>query len=183
MALSDAGRAAVYARFSDKVLTVCLTLRHPTLAEPLRLCTDNAPVARTVDGGGGPVTATFHPFPMDITMPGQDPRQPTRTTISIHTPTSLTDEDGNPLITDPVTGRALTLHDVLRGLRPAPTLDLEVVLADEPDEVEMGPLTLRLNSRESTTAQIVGDFDYGSPLDEAWPGDTITPATHPGAFQ
>ncbi len=164
MSLTDAARQEAYARNSDAAWLLCISITHPTLQEPLRLVGDNKDMVRTVGGQ----SVTFKAFPFEFVLPGDDPDNPTKVGVTIY--------DG------PVDGDGTTLTQILRGLRPAPQLTAECVTSKDPDTVEQGPFDMTLRERDSVEGQITAEFGYEDILDDAYPGNTISPATFPGLF-
>ena len=160
MPLTDTGRTEAYAERSDAAWLTCLTFDHADLAVPIRVVDDNVDLARTV--GGLPVP--FNWFPFEITLPGQDPDNPT-------TEVTVQFEDPNSEVASKV-----------RGLRPSPTLTVEVVTSKNPDVVERGPFVVTLQRRATADGRIVGTFGFEDILNDASPSDSYTPDKCPGLF-
>lgn len=167
MALSAAARLAAYARESDAVWHLCVTIAHPSLNPPIRVTDNNENVARIVGGQ----EVEFIAFPFEIALPSDDPEHQGRVQVKIH------DQE-----IDFLDGTRGTITSKIRGLRPAPTLTMEVVTSKDPDTVERGPFAMTLRDRDSTDGQIVCDFAFEDILDDAHPGDYYTAANAPGLF-
>lgn len=101
-------------------------------------------------------------LPMEITLPSEDDAAP-RAQITLHD----------------VTREAMPL---IRSVTSAPTVKLELVLASDPDTVELAfdglSMTAISYNRETVTAQLVAD----NLALEPFPAHTFTPAYFPGLF-
>lgn len=101
-------------------------------------------------------------LPMEITLPSEDDAAP-RAQITLHD----------------VTREAMPL---IRSVTSAPTVKLELVLASDPDTVELAfdglNMTAISYNRDTITAQLVAD----NLALEPFPAHTFTPAYFPGLF-
>jgi hypothetical protein len=148
---------AMLAQESAEVFLVCLTIAHPTFAQPYLLVNDYNPLVRTA--------GTFTPFAFDASLPNeQDDQLP------------------QPMITiDNVD------NEILKAVRtvpmPRPTLTMEVVLASSPNTVEAGPFEFSLLSAPYNDATIQGSIGFEDDfLNTAFPAATYTPVNSKGLF-
>jgi len=70
----------------------------------------------------------------------------------------------------------------LRGIEAQPTINLSVVLASDPDTVEIGPIAFKLKSIEYDALTITGELGLRDMYNEGVPKDSFDPNTAPGLF-
>lgn len=153
MPLSAAAQKALQSAQTDEVFLECLTITHPTMAEPLRLVNDRQDLARTA--------GTFQRFPFQITAPVNDEQRMPELRISI----------------DNVDQRIVTAIRSLAGDPDEVTITYEVVLHSSPNTVEYGPIDFRLDGVQNApqTLQLVCSFHRGF-LNAGFPGRLIAPS-------
>lgn len=148
---------AMLAQETAEVFLVCLTISHPTFAEPYRLVNDYNPLVRAA--------GTFTPFAFDVSLPNEQDDQLPQPTLTI-------DNIDNTI-----------LKAVRTVPLPRPTITMEVVLASSPDTVEAGPFEFSLLSapyNDSTIQGVIGfEDDF---LNTAFPAATYTPVNSKGLF-
>jgi Domain of unknown function (DUF1833) len=153
---SQALIAAVFKQETDEAFIPLLTIAHPDLEEgPIHVCLNSVDIISRGD--------TYIAYPFEIDLPNQDPEQPSRVTLTID------NVDRN-------------IVAALRELEGAPTVTLEVVLASDPDIVEAGPHGFTLRNANYDILQIDGELAFEDILNEPFPAESFTPATHPGLF-
>lgn len=103
-------------------------------------------------------------YPARIRFPEQNPEQPPRGQLQI----------------DNIDREILKAIRLLQGRKPIVTLS--VVLESDPDTVEVGPIFFELNRTPWNRYTITADLGTEPILNETWPKDAFTPATHPGVF-
>jgi Domain of unknown function (DUF1833) len=145
---------AIAAQESDEVLVVLLTLSHPSIDEPLRVCNDSQDVVSRGE--------TFLSLPFIVTMPDDSPTSVPQVNITL-------DAIDRSFI------------QAIRSIDSAPSLLMELVLASDPDSVEMD-WDFVLRNVEYDAFSITGTLSYEQILDEPYPGDEVTPSTLPGVF-
>ena len=158
--VSSAFKAAVAAQQTGEAVLVLLTIDHEDLSYsggpgPIYLTSDSV---NTVSRGN-----THLPFPFQIALPDEREDRP---------PVSQ-------LIIDNVSREIIP---TIRSLTSAPTITLELVLASDPETVEAGPFVFTLKDATYDLLTIAGRLGYEDILNERWPIDDFTPASHPGLF-
>ncbi|WP_162917697.1 DUF1833 family protein [Dongia deserti] len=149
---------AAFKQETDEVVVALLTIEHPDLVPPARVCSD----AVDITSRGNVFTGGV---PFLITLPDQDPETQARVRLTM----DVIDQ---------------TLVAVVQSI-PAdspPTVTLEVVLAATPDVVESGPYAFTLRNAEGDITTIEGELAFEDLLSEPFPADSFTPASHPGLF-
>lgn len=153
--ISEAHIRAANAQETDECWCPLIVIDHGSLDEPLRFTNVGGDVEHNGD--------TYRHFPFNIVI-FQD------------------DEDAQPqarLVIDNVSREIVA---AVRALRPAPTVKIMVVLASDPDviELEYPPLPLsNLTYDVFTVEGIISAEDFtGEPI----PGGKFTPAAFPGLF-
>jgi hypothetical protein len=156
VSLSSTFVNAINAPRTDEAFLVLLTIDHPDLASPLRLTTDG--VDTTSNGN------TFVPFPFDIALPRQD------------------DETSGALARLTIDNADRRVTEALRSVNSAPQVDLEVVLASDPDTVEATWPTFQLTNARVTLETVEGDLVLEIYDQTAFPSARMDPENFPGIF-
>ncbi len=154
--ISSAMQTAIHARATDEVFLVLLTIDHEDL-----------PVAERYVNNTEDITSNgrvFTAYPFSVTLPDQDPEKPPEVT----------------LVLDNV---AQDIIITLRSFSSPLSIDLEVVMASDPDTIEIGPLSLEVMNADWDAGVITCRISYPELLDEPVPFDTYSPALFPGMFK
>lgn len=156
--LSQAARAAAFAQSTDQCFLALLTLSHPTLPQPIRVCNDG----RDLVSRG----LTFQRFPFEFELPEESDAAPPTVRLRI----------------------CNVDRTVVAALRTAASsgepvqVRLEIVLASSPDTIETGPFDFALREASYDAIVVEGTLVYEDLLNEPFPADTFTPTTYPGLF-
>lgn len=149
---------AARAQETDEVVLVLLTIEHPQLVPPARVCSDAVDLVsrgNTFIGG----------IPFDVALPDEDPERQ----VTVRLQMDILDQK---------------LVEMIRTIPPdpRPTVTLEVVMASTPDIVEAGPYVFELTSADwdITTAEF--EIGFEDLLNEMCPAGRFLPSTHPGLF-
>lgn len=153
--LSSAAQAAITAAQTGEAFLVLLALSHPQLAAPIRVTSD---AVATVSGGD-----TFSPFPFTVQLPAERGDRLA----------------GATLVIDNVDRSVVT---ALRSIGSGPTVTLKVVLASSPNTVEAGPFVYTLKNAKYDALTVEGELAFEDILNEAFPGASFVPFSHPGLF-
>lgn len=148
-------KAAMLAEQSGAAFWFLLQLDHPTLAQPLRFCTNNEPLVRA--------TFTWAPTWFQIVLPGEDSDQVSAAQLQVE------NIDG------------AILQALLQLTSP---LQVKIYIATSADEAQLfGPFefTWRETTWDSTT--LSGSLEPDDLLNENWPKDEFTPTKFPGLFR
>ncbi|MCL4715450.1 MAG: DUF1833 domain-containing protein [Hyphomonadaceae bacterium] len=151
--LSAPATAAIAAEETDEVFLVLVGIDHVDLVQPIRVVNNVEPV----DSGG----ETYVGLPFEIELPDEGER-PGEARLSV----------------DNVDRRIV---EALRTVQSAPTVEIKVVLASQPDviEYELSGLTLRDTTYDVATVQGYLRYEDLS-IDPV--ADMITPSRFPGLF-
>lgn len=152
--LSAAALASAHAQETGEAWLVLLTITHPALAQPIRVTSDNQD---TVSNGN-----TFQTFPFQITLPGEDPESPSRARLKI-------DNVDRSIV------------NTLRTITSAPSLMIQVVLASQPNVIEVEFTGLTLREAEYDAQSVIGDLVFEAIFVEPLTIQ-MTPARFPGMF-
>jgi hypothetical protein len=155
--LSTTAKQAIFSQTSDEVFLVLVTVDHPDMAQPIRVTSDGVD---TISRGN-----TFIPFPFSLTLPSESEDSPPRAILSI-------------------SNVNLSVITEIRkaSVDPPPSVLIEIVLASDPDTVEVTTPTFELQNVSYTAAAIQGNLGVESLVGEPFPAGRITPANFPGAF-
>lgn len=151
--LSPAAVAAMNAPESGEVWLVLLTISNPGMTT-IRVVSNNEDI--TSRGN------TYLAFPFEIELPGQDPDSPSSARLRI----------------DNVDKRIV---EAVRSITTPPNVTIEVVLASQPDTVEIAYTDLTLRSVEYDADSVRGELTFESIFSEPVTL-TITPNRFPGLF-
>jgi len=151
--LSNTALAAMNAQQSGEVWLVLLTISNPGI-ETIRVVNNNEAI---VSRGN-----TYLAFPFEIELPGQDPDSPSSARLRI----------------DNIDKRIV---EAVRSISTPPIITIEVVLASQPDTVEIGYTDLTLRAVEYDVNSVRGELTFESIFSEPVTL-TITPNRFPGMF-
>jgi hypothetical protein len=152
--LSTAAVASANAQDTGEVWLVLLTITHETLLNPLRCVNNNEDISSR--------GLLFTAFPFQIILPSDDPDGVPRATLRI----------------DNVSREALA---TIRSLNSPPHVTLEVILASQPDVVEIAYNFLTLRNATYDATLIEGELYFDSMFSDPITV-TMTPSRFPGLF-
>lgn len=153
-ALSAPAVASQNAEQTGEVWLVLMSIAHATLAQPIRVANNN----ENITSNGHLYVA----WEFELDLPGEDPENPGNARLRI----------GN---IDPL------IIQSLRAIASPPTVTLQVILASNPDLVEIEFAGLVLRNATYDAMQIRGDLAFEEILTEPV-ATTLTPAKFPGMF-
>lgn len=141
------------AQETDEVFLTLITISHDSLTGPMYIVDHYDSI---ISNG-----VTYAGFPFQITLPDSGGEKPPRAQIKI-------DNIDRSIIS------------TLRGLLTPPMLQIDVVLASQPDVVEMSFGHLTLENIQYDSMEITGELAYENILVEPYPGISYTPDLFPG---
>jgi hypothetical protein len=152
--LSATAVASLNAQETGEVWLILLTIAHADLPTPIRVVNNNEDI--TSRGN------LFQAFPFEIVLPGEDPDSPPRATIRI----------------DNIDRSIVAL---LRSISSAPSVTIEIILASQPNTVEIAYSSLALRNVRYDAATVEGELFF-EPLFNEPITATMTPSRFPGMF-
>lgn len=152
--LSTNALASQNAENTGEVWLTLLTISHSSLTQPIRVVNNNENITSNGE--------LYVAWEFSLGLPGEDPENPSATRLTI----------GN---IDP------RIIKSLRAMATPPTVDIQVILASDPDlvELEFGGLVMRNATYDAT--QITGDLVFEEIMSEPV-ATTLTPVSFPGMF-
>lgn len=153
--ISSALRGAINSQETDVVALMLVTIDHADLADPIRVVRNKENITSRGD--------LYVAYPFDLTLPDDIEDTITRVNLTIDN-----------------VDRSIT--QTIRTITGAPTVTLEVVLAEEPDEVEAGPFEFALRDVTYNAISVSGELAFEDILNRAVVRHTFTPANFPGLF-
>lgn len=153
--ISPQTRAAIYAPETDDVFIILLTLHHPGMAVPLRVCS-----------GGQEVTSrgeSFVAFPFALTLPEDEDGRAPRARLSI----------------DNVDRQIVA---AVRSLTSSPQVLIEIIRAAAPDVVEATFEDFRFTNITYDSRAVTGDLTVEDFTAEPYPAASFSPSLFPGLF-
>ena len=148
--------AAVYAQETTQIFHILLEIAHADMAATLRFVNNTADVTSDSD--------VYTAFPFTIDFPPAD------------------GEDQLPSVTLVIDNIDRSIIEELRSIDSAPTIDVSVILASDPDTVECGPLQFSLKSIDYDAQVITAELGFENILNEPFPAGTFTPTDFAGLF-
>jgi hypothetical protein len=149
---------AARAQETDEVTVVLLTIEHPQLNPPARICSDAVDlVSRGETFKGG--------IPFEYALPDEDPERQVSVRLSLD-----------------ILDQALVVLIRTIPPDPRPTVTLEVVMAATPDIVEAGPYIFELVAADWDVTTAEFEIGFEDLLNEMCPAQRFLPSTHPGLF-
>ena len=154
--LSSTFMQAALAQDTDEVPIVLITIDHDEILDgPLRFSSDG--VDTTSRGN------TYYSYPFELTLPQDDADQLPRARLRIDN----------------------IAREIVQGIREissAPEVMFEIVLASDPDTVEMSMPDFKLKNAGWDSLVVEGELTVEDFADEPYPADKFTPAEFPGMF-
>jgi hypothetical protein len=154
--MSSAALQACLSQSTDQVFVACLEITHSDLSAPIRVCDNTQPVT----SGGH----EYLPFRFSVSFPADSKDR-------------LGEVD---LVISNVDRRIV---EAARAINTAATASFFVVLAQTPDVIEYGPITMSLRNVRATMMTVTGTLRAGENLlYQKYPAHTFVPANFPGLF-
>jgi len=156
--LSDALKTALYAQQTGEVLLAICAISHPSIVNgPLRVVND---LQDFVSNG-----LTYTAFPFQVTLPADG-------------------EDGRTSLRLVLDNIDRTVVQAIRSIPPSstPTVQVDLVLASQPDVVEISFPNLTLRSVDYDVFVVEGDLELDEDDREPFPYASFTPQLFPGLF-
>jgi len=160
-------RRALFAQETGEVALCLLTISHPDLTEPIRLSTD--PTQRLSTSTTGPVYGTasrgngYTFVPVAVSLPEES-------------------DDSGPLASLEIDNTDLALISAIRSISNAATVKIELVLASDPDTVEIEFPDMTLTDCTYDQTRVSFSLGIDALQSEPYPGTSFLPSNFPGLF-
>ena len=148
--------AALYQQETNEIFHTLLEIAHAGMSETLRYVDNTADVTSNGD--------VYTAFPFVIYSPPADT------------------DDYLPSVRLTIDNIDRVIIAELRSIDSAPTVDVSIVLASDPDTIECGPLQFTLKSISYDAQTITAELSYENILNEPFPAGTFTPTDFAGLF-
>lgn len=152
--ISDKALAAGHAEATNEAWLVLLTIAHPTLSQPIRLVNNNEDITSR--------NHVYTALSFEVELPNADPDSPPKARLRI-------DNVSREII------------KTIREIQSPPTITLEVILASQPNTVEVTYTDMTLRNVDYDVASVSGDLSFESIFTEPITY-TMTPSRFPGLF-
>jgi hypothetical protein len=153
--LTPTAAQAILARETAEVFLVCLTISGPGL-DTLRAVNNTQPIVRSM--------GTYHPYPFEAVLPEDT-------------------DSASPQVQLRIDNVDRQVTRALREYAGVPKCTLEVILASDPDTVEVGPFEFSILSADYDAVMISVQLGYEEDfLNQAVPAQTYTPTNSAGMF-
>jgi hypothetical protein len=153
--ITSAFRGASYAQQTDQIFLALLEFAHPSLSVPIRIVNNYTNI--TSNG------QEYIGFPFDLELPEDF-------------------EEALPEIRLSVCNVDRQIVQMIRTLTGPPTISVSVVLADDPNAVQVGPFVMTMRGADYDSMAVSGSVQSEDMLNEGYPGDSMSPANFPGLF-
>jgi hypothetical protein len=154
-ALTNFARQNMYASTTDEAFLILATIRHEPTSTILRVVNNTENI---VSRGN-----TFEAYPFSLILPAES-------------------GEGIGAATFEIDNVDLTLVDMLRAAIEAPRVDIEVILASVPNEIEIGIYDLAMREVTWDATTITGKLLNEDILSAAFPSFGYTPKEWQGLF-
>lgn len=162
--LSNAAKAAMYAQTTDEVFIILVTINHESFTQPIRVAND--PLELLPEAGVRGVLSRGMEFiflPFSIELPSQDDTNSAKARISC-------DNISREIVA------------AVRTANSALSITIEIVLASDPDTLEVSIEDFRLDRVTYDAFTVSGDISVEYFDLEPFPGRRFTPSDFPGIF-
>lgn len=153
--LSTVAKIAIFSQETAEVFLLLLTIAHPNLSPPIRVVNNQ----QDITSGGDTYTA----FPFEITLPDEKEESIPRMRLAI-------DNVDKQIV------------QAMRSLTSPPTITLTVVLASQPDTVEVSFTGFVLRDVTHNALVVEGSLMLEDVLNEAYSQHSFTPNLYAGLF-
>lgn len=162
--LSNAAKAALYAQSTDEAFIILVTINHSTFTDPVRVASDPLELL-PVAGVRGVVSRgeEFVFLPFNIELPAQDDSGVAKARLSV-------DNISREIVA------------AVRTATSALSINIEIVLASDPDTVEVSIEDFRLDRVTYDALTVSGDISVEYFDLEPFPARRFTPSDFPGLF-
>lgn len=162
--LSNAAKAALYAQSTDEAFIILVTINHSTFTDPVRVASDPLELL-PVAGVRGVVSRgeEFVFLPFNIELPAQDDSGVAKARLSV-------DNISREIVA------------AVRNATSALSINIEIVLASDPDTVEVSIEDFRLDRVTYDALTVSGDISVEYFDLEPFPARRFTPSDFPGLF-
>lgn len=147
---------AVNAQETGEVFLVLLTIDEDGLSSPIRVTSDS--VTTTSNGDD------YVPFPFEIELPED------------------TDEMSSTLARLRIDAVDRRVIEAIRSISGVPTVEIKIVLASDPDTVEVSWPVFSLSNVRYGDTKVEGDLTLEVLDQEPYPGNKMDPGLFPGLF-
>lgn len=155
MTLSATAMAEAFNEHSSSAWYMLLTISHPDLATPLRLVNSRSDL---ISNGH-----TFTWFPFTVVLPDDDGENSPRAKLKI----------------DNVSRE---IYRTIWALDPAPYIQIDVVVSDDPNQIEYTAGNMRLVNVTVDELFITGELAPDISVLDPFPGDSFSPGKFPALF-
>ena len=155
--VSQTALRALFAQETDEVPLMCVTISHSSFATPYRLVFNTEPLQRAL--------GEYEPFAFQLALAPETEDQMPQVQMTID---NIDRKILRAILTLPAGERV--------------SMSMEVVLASQPDVVEVGPVDYKFLSINFDQAQITGTLGFDDDLFNVTLGQTYTPVNSPGVF-
>lgn len=154
----------VFAQEMSEVVVALIEITHDDLSEPIRVSSD--PTQTLTNGSKGTVHNgdEYVQFPFEVTLPEQSDNLITRAKLKIDN-----------------TSREILLA-VRQAFNEPPQVSIKIVLASDPDTLEIEIGGLNLNNVKASAFSVEADLEPQILQSEKYPYNTFNQADFPGIF-
>ena len=147
--------AALMAQETGEAFLILVKIDHTSLSAPIRVTSDGV---NTTSNG-----ETFIAMPFELELPISDPDQPPRAKLTI-------DNVDRSIVT------------AIRSISTEATVDIDIVLASDPDTLEVSFTGFKLVNVSYDALTVEGDLSFENFFAEPYPSRVFSPADFPGGF-
>lgn len=153
--LSGNALAALFSQETDEAFFILITITHPDLPDPLRVCNDAVPIVSRGE--------TFVNYVFEFTLPSDEDGSPPQAQISIDNVDKV-------------------IVDTLRSIATPATFLIEIIRSSDLDTVEVVYEGLSMRAVKGDVFKISGDLIIEDIAVEPYPYRIFSPAEFRGLF-
>lgn len=152
--LSTAAKQAIFAQQTNETFLMLLTISHTDITT-IRAVNNQEDITSNGD--------LYQAFPFRFTLPSED-------------------EDILPQVTLQIDNVSKLLVAGVRSVASKLNVQLDVILADTPDTIEMGPLSFKMIQVNYDADLLTGTCNFHDILNQPYPAGSYVPPDYPGLF-
>lgn len=154
-AVSNTFKSTAFGSQTDEAYLVLIKVDHDEMEDPIRVTSDGV---ITVSNG-----ESFHPYPFTLTLPDDTERPFSQGRLTIENVSQ-------------------TIIQAIRSISTSLLITMQVVLASDPDTIEIEYPDFELTNINYDAQTISGSLNIESFVEEPFPGDSFIPSYFPGLF-
>jgi len=161
--VSGTFKSTVFGSQTDEAYIVLITVDHTDMVSPIRATSDGVITVSKALYKGDSLDKNFYPYPFSLTLPDDTERPFSHGRLVIENVSQV-------------------IIEAVRSISTALLITMQIVLASDPDTVEVEFPEFELVDVSYDAQTISGSLSIESFVEEPFPGDSFIPSYFPGLF-